>query len=152
SLQMKPQPGDPNVYHVHIPDSALAIRMWEGGMGPYGQFCLDFYDVERKASVNLPRGYSLHPAAVPSVATGPGYPPPGFPMALNPPTFAPMAGPLRSWERNMGMRTIPEGEEKWMVPEGMYVTLKRDGLPDMTFQTPTRRPAFVALQPQLGPM
>ncbi|KAI0691833.1 hypothetical protein C8T65DRAFT_762959 [Cerioporus squamosus] len=65
--------------------------MWEGGMGPYGQFCLDFYDVERKASVNLPRGYSLHPATVPSVATGPGYPPPGFPMALNPPTFAPMA-------------------------------------------------------------
>ncbi|KAI0691836.1 hypothetical protein C8T65DRAFT_745387 [Cerioporus squamosus] len=175
----KPKRGDPNVYSIRVPDSELAIRMWEGGMGAYGQFCLDFYDVGRKASVNLPPGHSLHPATatVPAPASapggfgqgfvppvrytamnggplGPGYPPPGFPMAMNvhAPGFA-MAGQLRSWERNMGMRgEIPEGEEKWMVPQGAYVTLRRDGHADVVFQIPTLQPAFaqVALQPRRG--
>ncbi|RDX41547.1 hypothetical protein OH76DRAFT_1393133, partial [Lentinus brumalis] len=143
-IGVKPEAGQQGVFYVRIPDSPLAIRMWEGGMGPYGQFCLDFYDTERDASVNLPQGYSLHPAAVPApLGLGPGYPPPGFPMALNAP--ASMAGSLRSWERNMGMREIPEGEEKWMVPQGAYITLRRDGHEDVIFQIPTQQPAFVAL-------
>ncbi len=149
SLQVKPEAGQQGVFHVRIPDSPLAIRMWEGGMGPYGQFCFDFYDTERDVSVNLPQGYSLHPAAVPApLGLGPGYPPPGFPMALNAP--ASMAGSLRSWERNMGMREIPEGEEKWMVPQGAYITLRRDGHEDVIFQIPTQQPAFVALPTYAG--
>ncbi|TFK83520.1 hypothetical protein K466DRAFT_589661 [Polyporus arcularius HHB13444] len=176
-IGVKPKPGDQNVYNIRIPDSALAIRMWEGGMAPYGQFCLDFYDVDRKVSVNLPSGHSLHPATVPVPVPGgfqgqgfvppgpvrytsmnggplgPGYPPPGFPTAptLNPPSFqAQAAAPLRSWERNMGLRAIPDGEEKWMLPQGAYITLKRVGHPDVVFQIPTLQPAFVTLQPQMG--
>ncbi len=167
---MKPKSGDQHVYNIRIPNSDLAIRMWEGGMGPYGQFCLDFYDVERKVSVNLPQGHSLHPATVPAPGgfgqgfvppvrytsmnggpLGPGYPPPGFPMALNAPSFqAQAAASLRSWERNMGLRAIPDGEEKWMLPQGAYITLKRVGHPDVVFQIPTLQPAFVTLQPQMG--
>ncbi|RPD76003.1 hypothetical protein L226DRAFT_534063 [Lentinus tigrinus ALCF2SS1-7] len=159
----KPKQDDQNVYNLRIPNSDLAIRMWEGGMGPYGQFCVDFYDVKRKVSVNLPPGHSLHPATVSAPASFAHYgfaspvrhttmyPPPGFPMAMNAPGFQ-MAGQLRSWERNMGMREIPDGEEKWMIPQGAYITLKRDGHPDVVFQIPTLQPAFVALQPQLGPL
>ncbi len=149
SLQVKPEVGQQGVFHVRIPDSPLAIRMWEGGMGPYGQFCFDFYDIERDVSVNLPQGYSLHPATVNTPpGLGPGYLPPGFPMALNAPGS--LSGLLRSWERNMGMREIPEGEEKWMVPQGAYITLQRDGHEPVIFQIPGQ-PAFVALPTYAGP-
>ena len=147
---MKPRPDDQHIYSVRIPNSPLAIRMWEGGMGPWGQFCIDFFDVERKVSVNLPLGHSLHPATVPTPpGFGPGYPPPGFPMAVNAPTFA-MANELRSWERSMGMRTIPEGEEKWMVPQGAFIMLKREGHADVIFQIPTRQIPFTTLLTRMG--
>ena len=45
----------------------------------------------------------------------------------------------------MGMREIPEGEEKWMALQGAYITLRRDGHPDVVFQIPTLQPAFFTL-------
>lgn len=52
---------DRNVCTVSVPDSDFVIRIWEGGMATYGQFCLDVYDTRRRtpASVNVPRGFSL---------------------------------------------------------------------------------------------
>ena len=43
-----------------------------------------------------------------------------------------MGGQLGSWENAFGVRgeQIPPGEEKWSIPEGSYVTLKRHGHPD----------------------
>ena len=57
--------------------------MQEGGMRTFGQFCIDLYDVERKASVNLPPGHSLYPAIIPT------------PLA-SPPTNSLLAPALRS--------------------------------------------------------
>lgn len=118
-------------------------------MGPYAQFCLDFYDTTRKIPVNLPPGYALYPATTTMPpGLGPGYPPAGFPIPANGPPSAAMGGQLRSWERNLRMESFPEGEEKWSIPEGTYVMLRRRGHPDFTFQIPTRQ-RIVAAQPQL---
>ena len=43
-LQLKPRPDDTNVYTVPIGGTDLVVRMWEGGMDAYSQFCLDFFD------------------------------------------------------------------------------------------------------------
>ena len=40
---MKPRPDDTNVYTVRIGCTDLVVRMWEGGMDAYSQFCLDFF-------------------------------------------------------------------------------------------------------------
>ncbi|OSD02428.1 hypothetical protein PYCCODRAFT_1467787 [Trametes coccinea BRFM310] len=113
------------------------------GKDPYGQLCIDSFGVESRVCINLPPGHSLHPGTVPSIATCPGYYPPlGVPTALNRPTFA-MSGPLQIWNRNTGMKEIPEGEEMWMVPQGAYLVLRRDGHRDVVFQIPILQPAFV---------
>ncbi|KAI0824557.1 hypothetical protein BC628DRAFT_1322517, partial [Trametes gibbosa] len=125
-IGVKLKSGDLNFYSVRIPNSELAVRMWEGGMGTYGHFWLNFCHIARKASVNLPAEHSLHHATVlPAI-----------------PTL------LRSWERSMGMRSITEGEEKWAISEGTYITLKRTGHPDFVLRMPTKPVAVV--QPRLG--
>ncbi|RDX42593.1 hypothetical protein OH76DRAFT_1488556 [Lentinus brumalis] len=76
-LGRKPQLDDPNVY----------------------SFFLDFFDLERRVSVNLPAGHALYPATVPVPHdAGPGYPPVWSRMPLNAPSFG--CGEIRSWERN----------------------------------------------------
>ncbi|KAI0715903.1 hypothetical protein C8T65DRAFT_738340 [Cerioporus squamosus] len=40
-IGMNPTP-DENTWTVPIPKSDRVVRIWDGGMGPYGQFCLDF--------------------------------------------------------------------------------------------------------------
>ncbi|RPD68225.1 hypothetical protein L226DRAFT_517439 [Lentinus tigrinus ALCF2SS1-7] len=130
---MKPKPTDP-VYSVQIPNSPLVFRIWEGGMDFYGHFCVDFYDPRRKVSVNLPRGTPCTPQASPPASD-----------------TCPTLSRLLSLERSMGMDSFPEGEEKWMIPEGTYVTLRREGHPLFTFQMPNRRPQTIA-QPRWGVM
>ncbi|PIL22963.1 hypothetical protein GSI_15660 [Ganoderma sinense ZZ0214-1] len=148
-IGVKPQPGDPNVYTVRVPDSPYCLRMWAGGMDYWGQFCLDFFDVERKVPVNLPLGHALFPgmSSMPP-GIGAGHPLPAHLAHANmqPPT----SYPLCSWERNMGMQSIPDGEEKWAIPEGMPVMLRRDGHPDFMFQMPRRQAPVVLAQPQMG--
>ncbi|KAH9901418.1 hypothetical protein C8Q73DRAFT_677782 [Cubamyces lactineus] len=144
ALGRKPTVDDPNVYTVRIPDTDLAIRMWDGGMDLYGQFCLDFFDVRRKVPVNLPVGYALWPAGT----NAPGV----FMM--------PMGGPLPSWEACFGYRpeAIPAGEEKWSVVAGSYITLQRSERPEDNFtfavpmrQVPTYQDRPIA-QPVRGPV
>ena len=124
--------------------------MWAGGMDYWGQFCLDFFDVRRRVPVNLPAGHALHLAAtIMPPGVGLGYPLPGHLVRANV-EAVPKGDPLRSWERNMGMDSIPDGEEKWSIPEGTYLTLTREGHPDFTFQMPARQPVIAAAQPQMG--
>ncbi|PIL34840.1 hypothetical protein GSI_02627 [Ganoderma sinense ZZ0214-1] len=146
-IGVKPQPGDPNVYTIPIPNSPYCLRMWTGGMDYWGQFCLDFFDTERKVPVNLPAGYALYPglSSVPPGAVGHALPPER--AHLQP---VEEGEPLHSWERNMGMASIPEGEEKWSIPEGMHLMLRRRGLPDFMFQMPARRAPVVFAQPRMG--
>ena len=115
------------MFTVPIPNTDLVIRMWDGGMEHYGQYCLDFYDTRRDTAVNLPQDFSLWPAG----ANMPG----SFMMM--------MQGPLPSWETAIGSSTdrIPAGEEKWSVPAGSCITLKRSARPqdDFTFAVPVRQ-------------
>ena len=119
--------------------------MWTGGMDYWGQFCLDFFDTERRVPVNLPAGYALYPglSSLPPGAVGHALPPERARLQR-----VQKGEPLGSWERNMGMTSIPEGEEKWSIPEGMYVALKRVRQEDFVFQMPTRQAAVIVAQPQ----
>ncbi|TBU41287.1 hypothetical protein BD309DRAFT_898384 [Dichomitus squalens] len=127
AIGMKPLPGDSSLFTVRIPNSCYLIRMWDGGMDRFAQYCLDLYDSHRQVPVNLPKGYSLWPAAA------------NIPGAFT------VAGPLASWETDMGFApgSFPEGEEKWSVPEGVYITVKRADRPgeDFTFAVPRRQHA-----------
>ena len=119
-------------------------------MGPYGQFCLDFYNIERRIPVNLPPGCALYPGMT---VMPPGFGPGGYIAASHlMPASAPSSrrGQLGSWERNLGMQSIPEGEEKWSIPGGACIMLRREGRPDFTFQMPTRQIPVAVAQPQLG--
>ena len=64
-----------------------------------------------------------------------------------------MGGQLGSWENAFGVQDeqIPLGEEKWSVPDGPYVTLKRHD-PDFTFAVPIRQMQYqqAVAQPVLG--
>ncbi|EJF62493.1 hypothetical protein BD309DRAFT_996356 [Dichomitus squalens] len=133
TMGVKPQ-SDDKTFFVRIPDSEYAIRMWDGGMDFYRQFCLDFYDTRRQIPVNLPEGFALwsSPSNVQGMYT--------------------MSGPLVSWERAMDCKDFPDGEEKWSVPEGMHITLVRADRPEtFTFMVPVRQSAYaVPVQPQYG--
>ncbi|PIL22964.1 hypothetical protein GSI_15661 [Ganoderma sinense ZZ0214-1] len=148
-IGVKPEPGDPNVYTIRVPDSPYCLRMWAGGMDYWGQFCLDFFDIEHKAPVNLPAGYALYGGAS-------SLPPGGAVVHALPAHMAqanvrpPQGRPLGSWERNMGITPIPDGAEKWSIPEGMPLMLRRDGHPDFMFQMPRRQAPVVFAQPQMG--
>ncbi len=135
SLQMKPKP-DEAVYSLPIANTDLAIRIWEGGMRENNQYCLDFFDTRRRTAVNLPPNYSLWP----SVSNMPG-------------AFT-MGGPMPSWEKALGYApdAIPAGEEKWSVPAGSYITLKR-GMPPQdvfTFAVPVYQSSTHILHPSFG--
>lgn len=133
---MKPLPDDPHVYSVPIPDSPFVIRMWDGGMETYRQFCLDFFSMITLTPVNLPSGYSLCLATVNMDVNTPGAPPAFYPMAANMPGM--FTVPIASWEQSMGTQSINPGAEKWSVPEGTYVILMHLGHPDLAFHVPTR--------------
>ena len=109
----------PNVHTVNIND-ALLIRMWDGGMEEFDQFCLDFVDRRTRAAVNLPPGYSIYPAGA------------------NLPGVFMSGGPLPSLEQSYGYTPdrIPAGAEKWVVPAGAYLTIARDGTGIVTFKVP----------------
>ncbi|TFY78200.1 hypothetical protein EWM64_g5816 [Hericium alpestre] len=127
----KPRPDDKNYYALAVPNSNYIIRIWDGGMTTYSQFCLDFFDTSLNSPVNLPQGYTLWPA-----------PNQRMPVYM-------MHGPLVSWERAMGCTDIPNGEEKWSVPEGLFIYIQRAQEEDFTFAVPSRTPAMPAtiLQP-----
>ncbi|KAM5538593.1 hypothetical protein V8D89_007622 [Ganoderma adspersum] len=143
-------PSDPNVYSVRIPNSPYVIRMWDGGMDYWGQFCLDFFDVERRVPVNLPAGHGLYGAGETSLPPGVGgdHPLPDHLVRAN--VRPAESYPIGSWERNMGIARIPDGEEKWSLPEGTRLTLQREGHPPLTFQVPTRQAPVAVIHPQKG--
>ena len=124
-------------------------------MDYYGHFCLDFYDTERKTPVNLPAGYGFYAGGAPSLPPAAFSPLPGeyvpksvrARMNSRSPRCVPAFG---SWERNLGIHSFPEGEEKWSFPEGSRLVLKRNGHPDFMFQVPVRQQAVFGIQAQRG--
>ena len=128
--------------------------MWDGGMGPYGYFCLDFYDSKCKAPVNvpprhvlyLPPGAALMFGIIQMVMLPAGFGRPTQPEYIPPSlrhkaqanaSSSQIRGGLGSWERNLAMQSIPKGEEKRSIPEGQHAMLRPDGHPGFTFQIPS---------------
>jgi len=131
-LQEKPHP-DAALLYYRIPDSIIAIRMWDGGMEQYGLYCLDFFDIVKRTPVNTPNGYAIS-YYLPSVSS---------------------SRELVSWEAAARMDPIPAGTEKYSAAEGSRLVLTRPGKMPYYFQIP-RRPSVhgyggvVFVQPQAG--
>ncbi|RPD53331.1 hypothetical protein L226DRAFT_617494 [Lentinus tigrinus ALCF2SS1-7] len=150
-IGMKPKPTDP-VYSVQIPNSPFVFRIWEGGMGFYSHFCVEFNDPRRKVSINLPPEHSLHPTGPPGgfgYMPHPEVSPSSHPLStpMNRQSSTAITGQLPSLERSM--HGLDPGGREWIIPEGTYITLRREGHPLFTFQMPNRRPPTIA-QPRWG--
>ncbi|KIY51938.1 hypothetical protein FISHEDRAFT_56394 [Fistulina hepatica ATCC 64428] len=118
--QEKPQIQEQGTLYFKIPNSALAIRIWSGGMEQYGQYCLDFFHVADGIPVNTPDGYKISHVPHPGVFT--------------------FGGALVSWETAMHMdcQRVPQGTEKYSTPEGSRLMLIRPGEEPFYFQIPLR--------------
>ncbi|KAH7910679.1 hypothetical protein BJ138DRAFT_1113885 [Hygrophoropsis aurantiaca] len=116
---IEPKLGDPSEVLFPIPNSQYAIRIWDGGMEKSSQFLLDYFDIEKEVPVDTPRGYEIHPVPMPGLT---------------------WCGIPRSYEFAFGKRPdeIPDGEEKYLIPEGGRFRLVRDGHPDFFFVVPSR--------------
>ncbi|KAI6013566.1 hypothetical protein EDC04DRAFT_2757855 [Pisolithus marmoratus] len=113
----KPHPGDGQTPLIfHIPNSQYAIRIWSGGMEQFRQFCLDFYDLATGNPVNTPYGFELWDVPRPGAYS--------------------FGGKLFTWEETFGLSNVPPGEEKYSVPEGSRLSLKRPGEPPFYFEIP----------------
>ncbi|KAL6300692.1 hypothetical protein BKA93DRAFT_707929, partial [Sparassis latifolia] len=102
------------------PKSPLAIRIWSGSMEQYGQYCLDFYHVDKRIPVNTPDGYEISPVSHPGVYA--------------------FGGKLVSWETAMrvGRRSLRPGAWKYSAPEGSRLVLTRAGGSMWTRSAPSR--------------
>jgi len=115
-IQVKPSHGDPYVRIRPIPDSYLSIRLWPSS--PLnGSFCLDFVMTCDQTPVNVPPEFELHAQST---------------------IWQPGGGRLYSleavgWGRD---EPIPDGCEKFLLPEGMKCILVRPGKNNVVFTVP----------------
>ncbi|KAH7889162.1 hypothetical protein F5I97DRAFT_1842083 [Phlebopus sp. FC_14] len=107
TLGAKPNKDDTNFEVNPIPDTRLAIRIWDGGMESYTQYFIDFFRLDKWIPVNAFDGYELHCVSTPGM----------MPMA---------AGRHHSSENTFGISSteIKPGEEKFCLPEGSRWCLK----------------------------
>ncbi|EIW75284.1 hypothetical protein CONPUDRAFT_159409 [Coniophora puteana RWD-64-598 SS2] len=109
---------------IDLPGSEpLVIRLFDGDMESFGQFCLDFYNLETEAAVNTPSGWVINVE-----------PEPGSMTML-------CGGAMSSWEQNHGMSRgqIPAGEERFSIVEGAVCHLERPGMDSFWFKIPRRK-------------
>ncbi|KAI6015126.1 hypothetical protein F5J12DRAFT_816085 [Pisolithus orientalis] len=121
----KPLPNDKNIQHYPIPNSPLVIRIWDGGMEQYGQYCLDFFDPVNDIAVNGPDDYKIWHNPYPGQLT--------------------YGEQLVSWEAAMHVTTVPAGEERYGVQEGSWLVLTRSNAIPLGFQIPCRRRSMVRM-------
>lgn len=98
-------------------------------MQQYGIYCLDLYDLSKRAAVNLPQGYKIY--NVPSAVNGD------------------RGTEVMSWEAawGIGAKEIQPGQERFAVPEGSHLTLVRPRKPLFFFVLPTRPRLFGGVRP-----
>lgn len=123
-MQLKPRPGDPNVAIVALPDSAHSVRLWPGSLAS-AEYCLDFVETQTGKPINVPDDYTLW-----------FVPPPNSPWLQG-------VGPVQliSLERSWGVppMEILEGEEKFVLRDGMTCVVRRPGKRDALFTVPLRQ-------------
>ncbi|KAI0760727.1 hypothetical protein C8Q74DRAFT_250929 [Fomes fomentarius] len=125
-IGVKPDINDNDIHTVILNDE-FVIRIWDGGMEEFGQFCLDFVDRKTRTPVNLPPGYGIGSARA------------NMPGVFMPGAFT-SRGQLPSMEQCYGYTPdkIPPGAEKWAVPAGAYITITKNGTEVVTFKVPVR--------------
>lgn len=108
-----------SVTYFTIPKSGLSIRIWDGGMHQFRQYCLDFFDKVKQTAMNMPKGYKIHPVLPSGRSCGPK---------------------LTSWEENMGVKPadLRAGMEKFTVMEGSLLMLTRPNGDPFRFEIPVR--------------
>ncbi|TFY67155.1 hypothetical protein EVG20_g4045 [Dentipellis fragilis] len=121
-----------DVFNAH----PYSIRIWDGSLSMYRQFCLDYFNTERQVAVNTPAGFAIRPV---QRANSPG----GFAFG----------GPLVPWEEALAFMVRPgtrqeEGDatERFSAPENAYLEVIHDNHPCVAFQVPCRNPV------NLGPL
>ncbi|KIO11332.1 hypothetical protein M404DRAFT_995008, partial [Pisolithus tinctorius Marx 270] len=119
TLGAKPLPHDKSVQYYPIRNSPLVIRIWDGGMEQYGQYCLDFFDPVNDIAVNAPDDYKIWHNPYHGQFT--------------------YGEQLVSWEAAMHVTKVPAGEEKYGVQEGSSLVLTRSNATPLSFQIPCRQ-------------
>ncbi|KAI0768662.1 hypothetical protein BD413DRAFT_629352 [Trametes elegans] len=119
----KPLPGEPNVTLIPLHNSGYAMRLWPGSFTA-AEYCLDFVKKSTGEAVRTPPGYALWFVPDPSTPWLQG--------------SAPVE--LVSLERGHGIPEdeILEGEEKFVLRDGMNCVLRRPGCRDARFTMPLR--------------
>lgn len=123
-LQAKPRPGEAGVRITQVPaahpQESLAIRFFDGGLALRGQYMFDLFDLRSKTALNMPDGFVFYPHFRPGQV--------------------PFLGHVMSWEEagRMAKSDIPAGEERFSLPEGVVVELRRPGMPPFYFEVPVR--------------
>ncbi|KAI6008746.1 hypothetical protein F5J12DRAFT_825301 [Pisolithus orientalis] len=116
----KSNPAPPqSIQHYPFPNSPLVIRIWDGGMAQYGQYCLDFFDLVNDIAVNAPDDYKIWHIPYPGQLT--------------------YGEQLVSWEAAMHARRSTS------VQEGSWLVLTRSNATPLGFQIPFRPRSMVRM-------
>ncbi|KAI0644642.1 hypothetical protein C8Q79DRAFT_913036, partial [Trametes meyenii] len=119
----KPRPNDPDVDILTIPNDEHSIRLWPGSFTE-ALYCMDFIKKSTGQAVNVPKGFTLWL-----------FPEPSAPWLQG-------SGPVQliSLERSFHIppEKIHEGEEKFVLRDGMTCVLCRTGKRDVRFTVPRR--------------
>ncbi|KAH9854443.1 hypothetical protein C2E23DRAFT_726651 [Lenzites betulinus] len=132
---IKPSPDDPDARYLRIPETTWSLRFWPGSLAD-AEYCIDFVETATKKPLNVPDGYELWVIPDPTA-----------------PWLTPVTMQVLSIERIHGIdpEDIQEGEEKFILRDGLYCQLVRDGHRIMRFRIPMRPQAFIA-EDGLGPI
>ncbi|KAI0351343.1 hypothetical protein OH77DRAFT_948101 [Trametes cingulata] len=128
---VKPKPGDPDVTYIQIPGAegkpapGLSLRFWPGSLSA-AEYCMDFVESATKKPVNVPAQYSL--------------------SVLSDPWAGPWDHPGRTLVSIERAHRIPpdqilEGEEKYILRDGLFCQLCYEGKAVMRFRVPRRADA-----------
>ncbi|KAI9062801.1 hypothetical protein FKP32DRAFT_1604220 [Trametes sanguinea] len=125
----KPEPDDPYIDILPIPDTPYSLRFWPGSLS-WAEYCMDFMeDTEQHGTiaVNVPAGYQVW----------------AIPDPDNSPWLFPTCTHLESLERSYGIPRdkIVAGEEKYLLRDGLVCSLVFMDREVLRFQVPKRQGA-----------
>lgn len=121
--QLKPHDGD-LVHTVPIPNSSLAVRLWDSGLDDPSECCLDFIDSSSLRTINSPKDWQLFPVSQLGVAPRPII----------------SREEIAGYEKN----AIPLGEERFDVMRACCYVIRRPNHPDFLFEVPVKSIAGAA--------
>lgn len=112
------------MHTVPIPNSGLAVRLWDSGLEDPNECCLDFVDAVSLKATNSPEDWRLYSANQLGVGKA----------------------PIRSREEVDGYKksAIPLGEERFDILRARCYAIRRPNYPDFFFEVPMQSIVGVA--------